>query len=123
MQWLAPLASEAPELLVAGLYAWRLNTNAGLGTLVSSKVNQWTLLVGTLPIVFAIASSGTHGLPIIAQQREELLLTSAQSLFAIAILANRSLGTKEAITLFSLFWAQFVVGGARARLGHTAPRG
>src|SRR4029079_17094486 len=43
VQWLAPLASEAPELLVAGLYAWRLNTNAGLGTLVSSKVNQWTL--------------------------------------------------------------------------------
>ena len=56
VQWLAPLASEAPELLVAGLYAWRLNTNAGLGTLVSSKVNQWTLLVGTLPIAFAIAS-------------------------------------------------------------------
>ncbi|MGH9035180.1 MAG: sodium:proton exchanger, partial [Acidimicrobiia bacterium] len=50
VQWLAPLASEAPELLVAGLYAYRLNTNAGLGTLVSSKVNQWTLLVGTLPI-------------------------------------------------------------------------
>src|SRR4029450_6595187 len=35
IQWLAPLASEAPELLVAGLYAWRLNTNAALGTLVS----------------------------------------------------------------------------------------
>src|SRR5581483_7896637 len=51
VQWLAPIASEAPELLVAGLYAWRLNTNAGLGTLVSSKVNQWTLLVGTLPVV------------------------------------------------------------------------
>ena len=57
VQWLAPLASEAPELLVAGLFAWRLNTNAGLGTLVSSKVNQWTLLVGTLPIVFAISSA------------------------------------------------------------------
>ena len=56
VQWLAPLASEAPELLIAGLYAWRLNTNAGLGTLVSSKVNQWTLLVGTLPIVFSIAA-------------------------------------------------------------------
>ncbi len=42
---------------MAGLYAYRLNTNAGLGTLVSSKVNQWTLLVGTLPIAFAIASS------------------------------------------------------------------
>jgi cation:H+ antiporter len=54
VQWLAPLASEAPELLIAGLYAWRLSTNAALGTLVSSKVNQWTLLVGTLPIVFSI---------------------------------------------------------------------
>src|SRR5262245_2085488 len=43
----APLASEAPELLVAGMFAWRLNTNAGLGALVSSKVNQWTLLVGS----------------------------------------------------------------------------
>src|SRR5207237_3528032 len=64
VQWLAPLASEAPELLVAGLYAWRLNTNAGLGTLVSSKVNQWTLLVGTLPIAFAITSHRWHGLPI-----------------------------------------------------------
>ncbi len=31
IQWLAPLASEAPELLIAGLYAWRLNTNAGPG--------------------------------------------------------------------------------------------
>src|SRR5438132_3338148 len=91
VQWLAPLASEAPELLVAGLYAWRLNSNAGLATLVSAKVNQWTLLVGTLPVVFAIASATHHGLPIDAAQREELLLTAAQSVFAVAILANLSL--------------------------------
>ncbi len=110
VQWLAPLASEAPELLVAGLYAWRLNTNAGLGTLVSSKVNQWTLLVGTLPIVFAFASGSLHGLPIVAQQREELFLTAAQSVFAVAILTNLSISTKEAGMLFGLFWAQFVLG-------------
>jgi len=110
VQWLAPLASEAPELLVAGLYAWRLNTNSGLGTLVSSKVNQWTLLVGTLPIVFAIASGSLHGLPIVARQREELFLTAAQSVFAVAILANLSISVKEAGMLFALFWAQFVVG-------------
>jgi cation:H+ antiporter len=110
VQWLAPLASEAPELLVAGLYAWRLNTNAGLGTLVSSKVNQWTLLVGTLPIVFAIASGSLHGLPIVAQQREELFLTAAQSVFAVAILTNLSISVREAGMLFGLFWAQFVLG-------------
>jgi cation:H+ antiporter len=111
VQWLAPLASEAPELLVAGLYAWRLNTNAGLGTLVSSKVNQWTLLVGTLPIVFGIAAAGLHGLPIDAQQREELLLTAAQSFFALAVLVTLSISLREAVGLFSLFWAQFIIGG------------
>ena len=110
VQWLAPLASEAPELLVAGLYAWRLKSALGLSTLVSSKVNQWTLLVGSLPIVFALASGTHHGLPIDSEQRGELLLTAAQSVFAVAILATLSLSLREAITLFSLFWAQFILG-------------
>jgi cation:H+ antiporter len=110
VQWLAPLASEAPELLVAGLYAWRLNTNAGLGTLVSSKVNQWTLLVGTLPIVFAIASGSLSGLPVEPRQREELLLTASQSVFAVATLASLSLSLREAGLLLALFFAQFVIG-------------
>jgi cation:H+ antiporter len=110
VQWVAPLASEAPELLVAGLYAWRLNTNAALGTLVSSKVNQWTLLVGTLPIVFALGFGGLHGLPIDPHQREELFLTAAQSFFALAVLVTLSITTREALLLFSLFWAQFVIG-------------
>jgi cation:H+ antiporter len=110
VQWLAPLASEAPELVVAGLYAWRLNTNAGLGTLVSSKVNQWTLLVGTLPIVFAIASGSFQGLPVETRQREELLLTAAQSVFAVATLASLSISLREAALLLALFFAQFVIG-------------
>jgi cation:H+ antiporter len=112
VQWLAPLASEAPELLVAGLYAWRLNANAGLSTLVSSKVNQWTLLVGTLPIVFAVASGGPHGLPLGARQREELFLTAAQSFFAVAVVSNLSMNLREAGVLFGLFWAQFILGAA-----------
>jgi cation:H+ antiporter len=111
VQWLAPLASEAPELLVAGLYAWRLDTNAGLGTLVSSKVNQWTLLVGTLPIVFAVASGGLQGLPVETRQREELLLTASQSVFAVATLASLSISLREAALLLALFFAQFVIGG------------
>jgi cation:H+ antiporter len=118
VQWLAPLASEAPELLVAGLYAYRLNTNAGLGTLVSSKVNQWTLLVGTLPIAFAIASSSTDGLPIIARQREEVFLTAAQSLFAVVTLLNLSMSLREAGYLFGLFWAQFIAGAVVPKEHH-----
>jgi cation:H+ antiporter len=120
VQWLAPLASEAPELLVAGLYAWRLKSALGLSTLVSSKVNQWTLLVGSLPIVFALASGSSHGLPIDSEQRGELLLTAAQSVFAVAILATLSLSLREAIALFTLFWAQFILGAAVPESVHGA---
>lgn len=122
LQWIAPLASETPELLVAALFAWRLNSDAALGTLVSSKVNQWTLLVGTLPIVFAIASGSAHGLPISAVQREELFLTAAQSFFAIAVLASLSMSLREAGVLFGLFWAQFVLGGIVPESLHAAER-
>jgi cation:H+ antiporter len=108
VQWLAPLASEAPEFIVAALFAWRLNTDSALGALVSSKVNQWTLLVGSLPIVFAIASGSLHGLPIAGTQREELLLTAAQSLFAVAILVNLRMSLGEAGWIFGLFWIQFL---------------
>src|SRR5205085_5720874 len=81
---------------------------SGLGTLVSSKVNQWTLLVGTLPIAFALASGSKHGLPIDTHQREELFLTAAQSAFAVAVLVNLSMSTREALQMFVLFIVQFI---------------
>jgi cation:H+ antiporter len=108
VQWVAPIASEAPELIVACLYAWRLKARDSLGTLLSSKVNQWTLLVGTIPIVFALASGSLHGLPLDAQQRFELLLTAAQSLFAVSLLITLSLTAWGAVALFVLFTIQFV---------------
>ena len=77
---------------------------------MSSKVNQWTLLVGTLPIAFAIASGSHHGLPIDAYQRDELFLTAAQSAFAVAVLINLSLSTREAQMMFGLFAVQFIAG-------------
>jgi len=110
VQWLAPLASEAPELLVVALYAWRLKTGEALTAVVSSKINQWTLLVGTLPLVFAIASGSLHGLPVEPAQRQELLLTAAQTVFAVAILINLCISLREAFALFGLFWAQFILG-------------
>jgi len=110
VQWLAPLASEAPELLVVALYAWRLKTSEALTAVVSSKINQWTLLVGTLPLVFAIASGSLHGLPVETAQREEVLLTAAQTVFAVAILVNLCISLREAFALFGLFWAQFILG-------------
>lgn len=109
IQWVAPLASEAPELIVASVYAWRLRAALGLGALVSSKVNQWTVLVGSLPIAFAVASSSPHGLPLSVSLRQELALTAAQSVFGIAVLGNLEVSTAEAIALFALFGTEFAL--------------
>lgn len=118
VQWLAPFASEAPEFLVAGILAWRGRAGVGMGALLSSKVNQWTLLIGGLPIAYAFSSGALsiHGLPLDARQDEELFLTAAQSLFAVAVLVSLSLSAKEAIALAALFAVQFVFPSQEIRL-------
>ncbi len=119
IQWLAPLASESPEVLVASLLAWRGRAAAGMGVLISSKVNQWTLLIGTLPIAFMLSSGDwglTMGLPLDDRQREEIFLTAAQSAFAIAVFINLKMGTREATALFVLFATQLFITNEQARL-------
>ena len=76
-------------------------------------MNQWTLLVGTLPIVFAISSASLDGLPISAIQREELFLTAAQSFFAVAIMSTSGCGCERQGTCSgcsggSSFWERLV---------------
>ncbi len=108
VQWVAPLASEFPEFLVAGLLAWRLRADAALGALVSSKVNQWTLLIGCLPIAYAVSSGTIDPLPTDARQTEEMMLTAAQSLLAVILLINLRITLWEAGVLLLLFLAQFL---------------
>jgi cation:H+ antiporter len=106
VQWLAPLASESPEFLIAILFAWKGNAAAGMRAMVSSKVNQWTLLVGTLALVYSIAKGEVAALPLDSHQTIELFLTSAQSLFAVALIVALMLDWKGALALFVLFLAQ-----------------
>lgn len=116
VQWVAPLASESPEFLVALMFAWRMRGDLGIGALISSKVNQWTLLVGALPIAFMLASGGWDGLPLDARQSEELFLTSAQSLLATLIIIDLDFSRLEAIVLTGLFAVQLVFPDASVRL-------
>jgi cation:H+ antiporter len=106
VQWLAPLASEAPELIVVSLFALRLRGGDALGTLLSSKVNQWTLLVGSLPIAYMIGGGG-HGLHLDTRQTEEFFLTSAQALLALMVLIDLRFSRRDAALLLGLFVAQF----------------
>jgi len=119
IQWLAPLASESPEVLVACLLAWRGRAAAGMGVLISSKVNQWTLLIGTLPVAFLVSAGDfgwTIGLPLDVRQRDEIFLTAAQSAFAIAVFANLKMSRVEAAALFLLFATQLFITNEHARV-------
>jgi cation:H+ antiporter len=90
-----------------------------MGVLISSKVNQWTLLIGTLPIAFLLSAGDfgfTHGLPIDMRQRDEIFLTAAQSAFAIAVFVNLRMSRFEAALLFVLFATQLVITNESVRV-------
>jgi cation:H+ antiporter len=90
-----------------------------MGVLISSKVNQWTLLVGSLPLVYCVSLGGIGALPLDARQIEEVLLTSAQSIFAIALLARLRFSSKGACVLFLLFITQLVFINPLVRYGYS----
>ena len=106
VQWLAPLASESPELVVVAYLVNKARSTAGFNALISSKLNQWTLLIGTLAVVFSIAAGHIGGLPLDEKQTVEIWITAAQSFFALGILANFEMSVREAIALFVLFISQ-----------------
>jgi len=118
VQWVAPLASESPEFILAGMLALRGRHDAGMTILISSKINQWTLLVGSLPLAFSISGGTISPLDFDSRQSEELFLTAAQSMFAVAILISLSLGRWEAILLAGLFATQFVFTEGTIRVAY-----
>ncbi|HWQ52279.1 MAG TPA: hypothetical protein VN442_01255 [Bryobacteraceae bacterium] len=110
VQWLAPLASEAPEFTVALVFAWRGQAGLALGSLLSAKLNQWTLLVGMIPGVYAAASGGVaQPIPMSGFQMSEIMLTAAQSLLGVALLAGLRLSMGGAMLLFGLFAGQLLL--------------
>lgn len=114
VQWVAPLASEAPEFIVAILFAVHGKGSDAIGTLISSKVNQWTLLVGSLPLAYLAGGGGT-ALPLDPRQVEEFLLTATQTLLGVAVLLTLRFPRWLAFTLLGLFAVQYAVPGQAGR--------
>ena len=88
--------------------------------LLSAKVNQWTLLVGSLWVAYTLGGGGGAPLPLDDRQTEEFLLTSAQALLAFAVLADRRFGLWEAVAIFGLFVVQFPFPTTDVRLAFSA---
>lgn len=115
IQWVAPIVSEFPEM--ASTFYWaRTVTRApmALMNMVSSNINQWTLLVAMLPIVFSMSAGAVTSIPFDKQQELELLMTIAQALVGMLFLVNMELAWWEAALLFALWVFQFAFSAAGA---------
>jgi cation:H+ antiporter len=115
VQWLAPIASEAPETIVAVTFALRLRADDGMGALLAAKLNQWTLLIACLPIAYYLGGGEFAGLPLDARQTEEMVLTTAQTVLGVAVLVDLRITVREALLLLGLFAAQFVLPAPNIR--------
>lgn len=119
VQWLAPLASEAPEFIIAVLFALRGMGAAAIGTLIASKINQWSLLVGSLPIAHFFGGGGTD-LALDPRQIEEFVLTGTQTLMGVAIIIALRFHRRSAIALAAIFAVQFFVTDTTGRYALSA---
>jgi cation:H+ antiporter len=117
VQWIAPLASEAPEIIAVVLLCLRGRPGSGLAVLLASTLNQWTLLVGGLPIAYRLGGGSLAGLPLDPRQLQEFLLTASLSLVAVVTLLNLSLSLTEACVLFAVFVAGVAFQPAGLRIG------
>ena len=108
IQWVAPFISEFPEGLSTFYWARTVHrAPMALMNLVSSNINQWTLLVAMLPVVFSFSVGSASSLPLDGQQKLEVLMTIGQQLVGMLFLVNMELAWWEAASLFVLWLVQF----------------
>ncbi len=107
IQWVAPLASESPEFIATAYLVRKARTTSAFNTLISSKLNQWTLLIGTLVVVYSISLGAYDTLSFSPKQAGEIWLTAAQSFFAVTLILDLTMSTREALGLLALFLIQF----------------
>ena len=108
VQWLAPLVSEFPEM-ASTLYWARRPDRAPLAlmNMVSSNINQWTLLTAMLPVIYSLSYGAPTPILFDAEQRSELWLTLGQAGIAVMFLLNMELAWWEAAVLAVLFAVPF----------------
>jgi cation:H+ antiporter len=109
IQWVAPVVSEFPEM--ASTFYWARSVDRApmaLMNMVSSNINQWTLLTAMLPIVLSLSMKGATPIVFDAEQRVELLLTLGQAIVGMTFLVSMRLTWYEAAIMFVFFWIPFV---------------
>jgi len=109
VQWVAPFISEFPEKVSAFAWASRAGrAPMAMMNMMSSNINQWTVLGAMIPIAFSLARGAPAALPFDGAQRSEILLTMLQSTVAVLLLLDLHFEWWNALLLFTLWLAQFV---------------
>jgi cation:H+ antiporter len=121
IQWVAPFLSEFPEMVSTVNWARRVTrAPMALMNLVSSNINQWTVLAAMIPLVFGYSHWRHFGAWADFQfdqaQRLEITLTLLQTGLGVLLLASMEFGAVAAAGLFVLWLAQFVVPGWRQQV-------
>ena len=111
VQWVAPFVSEFPEKVSAFYWARTIDrASMALMNMVSSNINQWTLLAAMLPIVFSMSVGAPSTIHFDGRQEIEILMTIGQQLLGTLFLINMRLRWWEAAALFLLWLVQFLLG-------------
>jgi cation:H+ antiporter len=114
IQWVAPFLSEFPEFLSAFRWARTVrHAPMALMNVVSSNINQWTVLAGMIPVVYSISLGHLAAVPFDGMHRQEILLTILQSVLGMVLLMNMRYSWWEAGVLFVLWFVQFCVPSLR----------
>jgi hypothetical protein len=78
-----------------------------LMNMVSSNINQWTLVAAMLPMVYSLSRGSASPILFDDQQKLEVLMTIGQALVGMMFLVNMELSWWEAAVLFVLWLVQF----------------
>ncbi len=110
IQWLAPFLTEFPEGITVAYWATRARlAPLAVANLVSSKVNQWTLLLGTIPVAYTLALTSFQPIRLTTLQVDEILITATQSLYGAICLFDLKFDIREGSVLLGLFLVQFFI--------------
>lgn len=114
VQWVAPFLSEFPEFVSTVNWARRVtHAPMALMNIVSSNINQWTILAAMIPLVYGFSHLHHHGtwsaFHFDGPQRIEILLTLLQTLLGVLLLANMEFDWLDASALLVLWLVQFLV--------------
>ena len=117
VQWVAPFLSEFPEKVSAFYWARKITSAPmALMNMVSSNINQWTVLAAMIPVVYSISAGHVAALPFDGAQRQEILITILQSVLGVLVLSNMRFAFWEAALLFVLWFAQFLSPSLRSEI-------